>query len=90
LLEQIRDRIGIFTPLTKFSFVRNPRTQGSGGFIYLAAYLTLAPIFKTIGRTDLDILAPILGQIKILKPVTNLIFANDTRLLNMLERNDES
>ena len=57
-----------------------------GAAIYLAAYLTLAPVFKAIRRTDLEILAPILGQIRILRPATNLIFAYETRLLNMLER----
>jgi O-antigen/teichoic acid export membrane protein len=56
-----------------------------GGSIYLAAYLTLAPLFRAIKRTDLEILAPILGQIRVLKPITNLIFAYETRLLAALE-----
>ena len=58
-----------------------------GAFIYLAAYLTLAPVFKAVKRTDLEILAPILDQIRILRPATAMIFAYETRLLNMLERN---
>jgi O-antigen/teichoic acid export membrane protein len=57
-----------------------------GACIYLAAYLTLAPVFKAIKRTDLEILAPLLGRIRILKPATDLIFAYETRLLNMIER----
>jgi len=58
-----------------------------GAAIYLAAYLTLAPVFKAIKRTDLQILGPILGQIRILRPVTDLIFAYEIRLLYILERN---
>jgi hypothetical protein len=67
------------------TFAATPTTQVQAA-IYLAAYLTLAPVFKAIRRTDLEILAPILGQIRILRPATNLIFAYETRLLNMLER----
>jgi O-antigen/teichoic acid export membrane protein len=58
-----------------------------GIVIYAVAYLTLAPAFKAIRRTDLEMLAPILGQIRFLRPATDLIFAYETRLLNMLEGN---
>lgn len=57
-----------------------------GGFIYLVAYLTLAPLFGAVKRTDLQLLAPILGQIKILRPATDLIFAYEARLLTALGR----
>jgi len=60
-----------------------------GGLVYLAAYLTLAPLFRAVKHTDVQTLAPILSQIRILKPVTDQIFAYETRLLNMLERNDD-
>jgi hypothetical protein len=58
-----------------------------GAFIYLAAYLTLTPVFKAVKRTDLEILAPIVSRIRILRPAADLIFAYETRLLNILERN---
>jgi hypothetical protein len=56
-----------------------------GAAIYLAAYLTLAPVFKAIKRTDLEILAPILGQIRILKPATDRTLAYETWLLEAVE-----
>jgi O-antigen/teichoic acid export membrane protein len=74
-------------PLVYYSLLPSLANVFLGGLIYLAAYLTLAPVFKAVKRTDLEILAPILGQIRILRPVTDLIFAYETRLLNMLERN---
>jgi hypothetical protein len=43
-----------------------------GGLVYLLAYLTLAPLFGAVKRTDLQTLAPILGQISILRPATPL------------------
>ena len=58
-----------------------------GAAIYTATYLTLAPAFKAIKRTDLEVLAPILGQISLLRPATDLIFSYETHLLNMIERN---
>jgi len=42
-------------------------------------------LFKAFQRADLEILAPILSQVRILKPVTNLIFAYETRLLAAFE-----
>jgi hypothetical protein len=44
-----------------------------GALIYLAAYLTLAPVFKAIKRSDLEILGPLLGRIRIIKPATDLV-----------------
>lgn len=74
-------------PLVYYSRLPSLANVLLAAFIYLTTYLTLAPVFKAIKRTDLEILAPILGQIRILRPATNLIFAYETRLLNMLERN---
>lgn len=60
-----------------------------GGSIYLAAYLTLAPLFRAIKRTDIQILAPILGQIRIIKPATDRILAYETWLLEAVDRNSK-
>jgi hypothetical protein len=49
------------------------------------AHPTLAQLFLAIKRTDLEILAPILGQIRILRPITYLIFAYETRVLKAVE-----
>lgn len=38
-----------------------------GGLVYLLAYLTLAPLLGAVKRTDLQTLARILGQIRILR-----------------------
>jgi len=51
----------------------------------LMAHPTLAQLFLAIKRTDLEILAPILGQIRILRPITYLIFAYETRVLKAVE-----
>jgi O-antigen/teichoic acid export membrane protein len=72
-------------PLVYYSALSSLANLLIGAIIYLATYLTLAPAFKAIKRTDIEILAPILGQIKLLRPATDLIFAYETRLLNMLE-----
>jgi O-antigen/teichoic acid export membrane protein len=57
-----------------------------GAAIYLAAYLTLAPAFKAIKRSDIEILSPLLGRITILKPATDLIFSYETKLLYLVDR----
>jgi len=72
-------------PLVYSSRLPSLATVLIGGIIYLAAYLTLAPVFKAVKRTDLEILAPVLGQVRFLRPATNLIFAYETILLEMLE-----
>jgi len=61
-----------------------------GALIYLAAYLTVAPVFRAVKRADLQTLIPILGQIRILRPATRLIFAYETRVLNLVERETKS
>lgn len=53
--------------------------------VYLAAFLTLAPLFRAVKRTDLETLAPILGQIKILRPFTGLIFGYELHILDLLQ-----
>jgi O-antigen/teichoic acid export membrane protein len=58
--------------------------------IYLAAYLTVAPLFGAVKRADLQVLIPILGQIKILKSATGLILAYETLVLNIVERQTKS
>jgi O-antigen/teichoic acid export membrane protein len=58
-----------------------------GGSVYLAAYLTLVPLFRAIKRSDIRILAPILGQIRTIKPVTDRILAYETWLLEAVEGN---
>jgi len=73
-------------PIAYYSLLPSLANALIGASIYLAAYITLAPVFKAIKRSDLEILASLLGQIRILKPATDLIFAYETRLLNMLER----
>lgn len=57
----------------------------AGAAVYLAAYLTLAPMFKAVKRPDLEILASILGQIKIAKVVTNRILAYEAWVLDAAE-----
>ena len=57
-----------------------------GGLIYFVAYLTLAPLFGAVRRTDLQLLAPIIGRIKILRPATDLIFAYEDRILTTYGR----
>jgi hypothetical protein len=42
-------------------------------------------VFKAIKRSDLEILGPLLGRIRILKPATDLIFAYETWLLEAVE-----
>ena len=49
------------------------------------AYLTLAPLFRAVKRTDVQTLASILGQIKILKPVTSLVFGYELHVLDVLQ-----
>jgi hypothetical protein len=41
----------------------------------LSAYPTLAPLFRAVKRTDVQTLTLILGEIRIIKPITNPIFA---------------
>lgn len=55
------------------------------GLVYFAAYLTLAPLFRAVKRTDVQALAPILGEIKILEPVTSLVFGYELRILSILQ-----
>jgi len=55
------------------------------GLVYLAAFLTLAPLFRAVKRTDVQTLASILGQIKILKPVTSLVFGYELHVLDVLQ-----
>jgi hypothetical protein len=57
-----------------------------GGSIYLAAYLTFVPIFRATEQSDIQILAPILGQIRIIKPASDRILAYETWLLEKVER----
>lgn len=61
-----------------------------GASIYLAAYLTVAPLFRAVKRADLQILIPILRQIRVLRPATGLIFAYETQVLNMVEPQSKS
>jgi hypothetical protein len=56
-----------------------------GGFVYLAASLTLLPLFRAIKQSDIQALAPILSPIRIIRPITNLIFAYETRLVKAVE-----
>jgi len=56
-----------------------------GALVYLAAFLTLAPLFRAVKRTDVQTLAPMLGQIKILKPVTSLVFGYELHVLDVLQ-----
>jgi len=56
-----------------------------GGLLYLLAYLTLAPLFGAVKRTDLQTLAPILGQIRILRPPTSMVFEYMLRVLDVLD-----
>jgi O-antigen/teichoic acid export membrane protein len=77
---------GPILPLIYYSRLSALANVFIGAFIYLAAYLTLAPVFRAIKRVDVEILAPIIGQIKILRPATDLIFTYEGRLLDMLER----
>jgi hypothetical protein len=73
-------------PLVYYSRLPSLANALIGAVVYLAAYLTLAPVFKAIKRTDLEILAPLLGRIRIIKPATDLIFTYEKWLLHMLER----
>jgi len=53
----------------------------------LMSHPTLAQLFIAIKRTDLEILAPVLGQIRIIKPATDRILAYETWLLEEVDRN---
>jgi len=53
--------------------------------MYLGAYLTLAPVFRAVRRTDVQFLDQILGQVRFLGAASHLIFAYETRLLSVLE-----
>jgi len=71
-------------PLVYYSLLPSLANVLIGASIYLATYLTLAPLLGAVRKTDLQILGPILGQIKILRPATNLILAYETRVLTAL------
>ena len=71
-------------PLLYYSHLPSLVNVLIGGAIYLATYLTLAPVFKAIRQTDLETLAPMLGRIPILKPVISLIRAYEGWLLTRL------
>jgi stage V sporulation protein B len=53
-----------------------------GATVYVVIYLSLAPVFRAVRRTDLQILSSILGRIRVLRPVTNLVLAYETWVLN--------
>jgi O-antigen/teichoic acid export membrane protein len=74
-------------PLVYYSRLPSLANLVIGGIIYVVAYLTLAPAFKAFKRTDLEILAPILGQIRFLRPAIKLIFAYEIRLFSEFEKN---
>lgn len=73
-------------PLVYYSPLPSLANVLVGTVAYLVAYLTLAPLFKAIRLADFEILAPIFGQIRFLKPIANLIFAYETRVLKAVER----
>ena len=77
-------------PVVYYSPFRSIVNVMIGIVIYTAAYLTLAPTFKAIKRTDLKTLAPILGRIRFLRHAVDLIFAYETYLLNRLEKSSQS
>jgi len=54
--------------------------------IYIVVYLTLAPVLKAVRRTDIQILESVFGQIRIVRPVAQLILAYEERVLVALER----
>jgi O-antigen/teichoic acid export membrane protein len=58
-----------------------------GGLVYFAVFFTLAPLFRAVKRTDLQTLTPILGQIKILKPIASLVFRYELLVLDALQSN---
>jgi O-antigen/teichoic acid export membrane protein len=55
-----------------------------GGLVYFAAFFTLAPVFRAVKRADVQTLTPILGQIKILKPIASLVFRYELLVLDAL------
>ena len=73
-------------PILYYSVMSSLANVILGGLLYLLAYLTLAPVFGAVRRADIQTLAPILGQIRILKPVIDLIFAYEARILTALRR----
>jgi O-antigen/teichoic acid export membrane protein len=72
-------------PIVYYSPLPSLANAFIGAPIYLVAYLTLAPVFRAVTRSDLEILSPILSQIKVLRPAVKLILAYETLLITALE-----
>jgi O-antigen/teichoic acid export membrane protein len=68
-------------PLVYYSHFSDLVNVLIGAAVYLAMYLTLAPVFKAIKQTDLEILTPMLSGIRILKPVIAAVGAYEGWLL---------
>jgi O-antigen/teichoic acid export membrane protein len=56
-----------------------------GALVYLVTYLTLIPLLGAVTGDDLRVLAPILRQIKWLRPLTSLVLAYETRLIGIVQ-----
>jgi len=57
-----------------------------GGALYLAAYLTLAPILGAVGRSDIDNLETILCKTRTVAVLVRPVLAYETRILSALRR----
>ena len=62
-------------PLAWYSPLPSVVNVLTGASIYLVVYLTFAPVLKAVKRTDIQILASVFVQIRILTPVTDRILA---------------
>jgi hypothetical protein len=72
-------------PIVYYSSLPSLANALIGAAVYLGAYLTVAPLFRAVKRADLQTLIPILGQIRILRLATRLIFAYEAQVLNIVE-----
>jgi O-antigen/teichoic acid export membrane protein len=73
-------------PMILYSPLPSYANAALGALIYAAAYLTLIPLLKALTRSDLQLLTPILKQIKPLQPLTDLIITYENQLLNITEK----
>jgi hypothetical protein len=64
-----------------------PRTAklAACAMIYLAVYLTAAPLLKILTRGDLENLTRIFAKVAVLRPVARIITSYEIKVMNLME-----